>query len=68
MEKDGLLESSWETSETGPARRGYELTEEGATWLHAWAGAHAETGESSRRSSTVMSRRSTELFVDSAVV
>lgn len=43
MEKDGLLLSSWETSAAGPARRGYELTEEGEVWLHAWAGAHAET-------------------------
>ncbi|NND03904.1 MAG: PadR family transcriptional regulator [Acidimicrobiia bacterium] len=43
MEQEGLLESRWETSDAGPARRTYELSEDGMDWLHAWAAAHAET-------------------------
>jgi poly-beta-hydroxybutyrate-responsive repressor len=38
MEKEGLVRSWWEDSPTGPARRTYDLTEEGLEWLHAWAG------------------------------
>jgi PadR family transcriptional regulator, regulatory protein PadR len=43
MEKDGLVASRWDTSDVGPKRRVYSLTDEGMDWLHAWAGAHAET-------------------------
>ncbi len=43
MEQEGLMRSVWETSEMGPARRTYELTEEGEDWLHAWAGILSET-------------------------
>ncbi len=43
MEQEGLVQSHWEPSESGPARRTYQLTEEGADWLHAWAGALRET-------------------------
>lgn len=42
LEREGLVSSWWETSEAGPARRTYELTDEGRDWLHAWAGALAE--------------------------
>ena len=42
MEQDGLVVSWWEHSSAGPARRSYRLTEEGAEWLHAWAGALRE--------------------------
>ncbi len=42
MEQDGLVESWWEHSTAGPARRSYRLTEEGQEWLHAWAGALRE--------------------------
>ena len=42
MEQDGLVVSWWEHSTAGPARRSYRLTEEGAEWLHAWAGALRE--------------------------
>jgi PadR family transcriptional regulator PadR len=42
MEKDGLVESWWEHSSAGPARRSYRLTTEGTEWLHAWAGALRE--------------------------
>ncbi|MFP5326888.1 MAG: PadR family transcriptional regulator [Acidimicrobiia bacterium] len=43
METEGLMVSWWENSETGPARRTYELTEDGVDWLHAWAGALRES-------------------------
>lgn len=42
LERDDLVVSAWETSTSGPARRTYELTDEGLEWLHAWAGALAE--------------------------
>lgn len=38
MEEEGLVTSAWEHAESGPARRTYELTDEGLDWLHAWAG------------------------------
>ena len=37
MEQEGLVRSRWEPSQMGPARRTYELTEDGLDWLHAWA-------------------------------
>ncbi len=37
MEGDGLLRSAWDTAGQGPARRLYEVTEEGVELLHAWA-------------------------------
>lgn len=43
MEQGGLVRSHWETSNAGPARRTYELTDEGEDWLHAWAGALTES-------------------------
>ncbi len=42
LEREEMVTSRWETSEAGPARRTYELTDEGREWLHAWAGALAE--------------------------
>lgn len=42
LEREGLVSSRWETSQAGPARRTYELTDEASEWLHAWAGALAE--------------------------
>jgi PadR family transcriptional regulator, regulatory protein PadR len=48
MEQEGLVTSTWEESPAGPARRTYDLTEEGTDWLHAWAGSlrlvHASLG------------------------
>lgn len=38
MEQEGLVASTWEHSPTGPARRTYQLTDEGSDWLHVWAG------------------------------
>ena len=43
MEREDLVKSEWETSTAGPARRTYTLTDEGADWLHAWAGALRES-------------------------
>ncbi len=37
LEEDGLVRSAWETGDSGPARRVYELTEQGVEFLHAWA-------------------------------
>ena len=40
MEKKGLCESEWETSHSsngGPARRMYSITDEGEAYLEAWA-------------------------------
>ena len=43
MEREDLVKSEWEASSAGPARRTYSLTDEGADWLHAWAGALRES-------------------------
>jgi PadR family transcriptional regulator, regulatory protein PadR len=37
MEKDGVVESSWETSKGGPARRMYTITDAGRAYLDFWA-------------------------------
>lgn len=37
MEKDGVVESTWETSKGGPARRMYSITDSGKTYLDFWA-------------------------------
>jgi PadR family transcriptional regulator, regulatory protein PadR len=44
MEKEGLCESEWETSEEGgsPARRMYYITESGEAYLDAWVQACKE--------------------------
>lgn len=36
MEKEGLCESGWETSEGGPARRVYSITDAGSSYLDLW--------------------------------
>lgn len=46
MDEDGLVQSSWTPSTTGPARRTYSLTEEGREWLHVLAGSLAEVSRS----------------------
>lgn len=43
MEQEGLVQSWWEGSSAGPARRTYTLTGEGLDWLHASAGSLRET-------------------------
>lgn len=37
MEKDGMVSSSWDTSEGGPARRVYSITDAGEAYLNFWA-------------------------------
>jgi PadR family transcriptional regulator PadR len=37
MEKNGMVESTWETSKGGPARRMYCLTDIGEAYLDFWA-------------------------------
>ena len=37
MEKGGMVSSSWDTSEGGPARRVYSITDAGETYLNYWA-------------------------------
>ena len=37
LERDGLLLSTWEAGDAGPARRVYSLTDAGAAWLDRWA-------------------------------
>jgi PadR family transcriptional regulator, regulatory protein PadR len=37
LEKDGLVESGWDTSKDGPARRLYTLTDAGRDYLNTWA-------------------------------
>jgi len=36
MEKDGMVSSRWNTSEGGPARRMYSITEAGEAYLKYW--------------------------------
>jgi poly-beta-hydroxybutyrate-responsive repressor len=36
LEENGLVCSAWDTSNTGPARRVYELTDLGVEYLHTW--------------------------------
>ena len=37
MEKEGVVESKWETSKGGPARRMYSITDAGRAYLDFWA-------------------------------
>ena len=37
LEKEGLCESRWETSGSGPARRMYSITDAGEAYLDFWA-------------------------------
>src|SRR5215213_10141434 len=37
MEEDGVVESEWETSRGGPARRMYSITDAGRAYLDFWA-------------------------------
>lgn len=46
MDEEGLVRSSWEPSTSGPARRTYELTDDGREWLHAVAGSLAAVARS----------------------
>lgn len=37
MEKEGLVSSFWETGDSGPARRRYQITATGESFLAQWA-------------------------------
>ena len=37
LEEEGLVSSTWNTQNTGPARRVYELTDQGLDFLETWA-------------------------------
>ena len=37
MEKEGIVESTWENSRGGPARRMYSITDAGRAYLDFWA-------------------------------
>ncbi len=37
LEEEGAVCSTWDTQNTGPARRVYELTDQGVEYLHTWA-------------------------------
>lgn len=43
LERKGMVRSEWQTSDAGPARRTYQLTEQGIQGLHTWARALEET-------------------------
>jgi PadR family transcriptional regulator, regulatory protein PadR len=49
LEHDGAVTSSWRTSETGPARRVYRLTESGEAILRRWVSALEDTSISLAR-------------------
>ena len=36
LEEEGLVQSNWDTSGVGPARRVYEITKEGIEFLESW--------------------------------
>lgn len=38
MEKEGLVNSDWDTTGQGPARRVYSITDAGEAYLKLWAG------------------------------
>jgi PadR family transcriptional regulator PadR len=46
LEEDELVCSTWETQNSGPARRVYELTDQGMEFLHAWAATIHQTHQS----------------------
>ncbi len=46
IDDEGLVRSAWQPSSSGPARRTYELTDEGREWLHVVAGSLADVAHS----------------------
>jgi PadR family transcriptional regulator, regulatory protein PadR len=49
FEEEGLVRSTWDTPNTGPARRVYELTGLGLEFLHVWAATIHHTQQSLER-------------------
>ena len=46
LEEDGFVCSTWDTQNSGAARRVYELTDQGKEFLHAWAATISQTYQS----------------------
>ena len=46
LEEEGMVCSNWDTQNTGPARRVYELTDQGLEFLHTWAVTIKQTHQS----------------------
>ncbi len=46
LEEDELVCSTWDTHNSGPARRVYELTGQGYEFLHTWAATIKQTKKS----------------------
>jgi PadR family transcriptional regulator PadR len=46
LEEDELVCSTWDTQNTGPARRVYELTDQGYEFLRTWAATIKQTQKS----------------------
>jgi PadR family transcriptional regulator len=46
LEEEGFVCSTWDTQNTGPARRIYELTDQGLDFLHAWTVTIEQTRQS----------------------
>lgn len=53
LDEEGLAESWWEESGSGPVRRRYRVSDEGLSCLQAWA---ASVGESASRLSSFVAR------------
>ncbi|HEX2043197.1 MAG TPA: PadR family transcriptional regulator [Acidimicrobiales bacterium] len=53
LDEEGLVESWWEESGSGPVRRRYRISAEGLTCLEAWA---ASVGQSASRLSSFVAR------------
>ena len=49
LEEDGLVCSTWDTQNSGPARRVYKLTDQGMEFLHTWAAIIHQTHQSLSR-------------------
>jgi len=49
LEEEGLVCSTWDTHNSGPARRVYELTDQGKEFLHVWAVTINQTHQSLSR-------------------
>jgi len=45
FEEEGLVHSAWDTEGRGPARRVYEITDDGQEYLRAWAANIRQTRE-----------------------
>jgi len=46
LEEDGVVCSTWDTQNSGPARRVYELTDQGLEYLHTWVAIIQQTHQS----------------------